>query len=85
MREKLLTCMGRVVADAKGVSLSRISFLAAGDGKFFSRLEAGGTCTLRVERVVVEYLSENWPDDEAWPDGISRPTPRSKSERGTAA
>lgn len=85
MREKLLSEMGRVVADAKGVSPSRIAFLAAGDGKFFARLEAGRTCTLRVERVVLEYLSENWPDDEAWPDGISRPTPRSKSERGTAA
>ena len=81
----LLVDMGERVARAKGVTLSRISFLAARDGKFFQRLRDGRTCTLRVERVVVQYLWENWPDDETWPDGISRPAPRSKSERGTAA
>ena len=85
MRELLLVDMAKRVARAKGVTLSRVSFLAAGDGKFFNRLIDGRTCTLRVERVVLQYLHENWPDGETWPDAISRPTPRSKSERGTAA
>ena len=72
-------------ARALGVSAARVSLLAVGDGKFINRLRAGGTCTLRTARRVVEYLSDRWPDDELeWPDEIPRPPPRPKSKHEAA-
>ena len=85
MDETSLVDMAQRFASARGITLWRVGFLAAGDGKFFARLIAGRTCTLRVARVVVQYLSDHWPDDHEWPDAIPRPAPRSKSEREAAA
>ena len=85
MDEKSLVDLGQRFAETRGISLWRVGLLAAGDGKFFARLQAGRTCTLRVARVVAQYLSDHWPDDHEWPDGIPRPARRSKSEREAAA
>ena len=85
MDEQSLVDAAQRFASARGITLWRVGFLAAGDGKFFARLKAGRTCTLRVARVVVQYLSDHWPDDHEWPDGIPRPAPRPKSEHGAAA
>ena len=73
MHETSLVELGQRYADARGVTLWRVGYLAAGDGKFFVRLQAGRTCTLRLARTVVQYLSDHWPDDHDWPDEIPRP------------
>ena len=85
MDEESLVDVAQRFASARGITLWRVGLLAAGDGKFFARLKSGRTCTLRVARVVVQYLSDHWPDDHEWPEGIPRPTPRSKSGHGAAA
>ena len=85
MDEKSLVDVAQSFVSARGISSRQVSFLTAGDGKFLARLKAGRTCTLRVARVAVQYLSDHWPDDQEWPDGIPRPVPRSKSKRPAAA
>ena len=85
MHESSLVRLAERFAAASGISLSRVAFLAVDDGKFFSRLQAGRTCTLRSARNVIEYLSHNWPDGAAeWPGDIPRPAPRPDGE-GAAA
>jgi len=83
MNEEALIQLAQRFADARNITLWRVGFLAAGDGKFFARLQAGRTCTLRVAHAVVRYLSERWPADCEWPAGIPRPAPR--REPGEAA
>lgn len=82
MDETSLVDLGQRFADARGVSLWRVGYLAADDGKFFARLQAGRTCTLRMARNVVRYLSEHWPDDQEWPADIPRPALPLDDERG---
>ncbi len=85
MNESSLVRLAERFAAARGISLSRVAYLAVDDGKFFSRLQAGRTCTLRSARNVIEYLSRNWPDDSAeWPGDIPRPAPRPDGESGAA-
>jgi hypothetical protein len=57
----------------------RVSFLARGDGQFFHRLEHGKSCTLRTATSVMQWFSDNWPEDLEWPRHIPRP-PKSKKE-----
>ena len=85
MDEKSLVDLAQLFAGARGITLWRVGFLAAGDGKFFARLQAGRTCTLRVARGVVQYLSDHWPAGLEWPDDIPRPTPLRWGKREGAA
>ena len=85
MNEQSLVDLGQRFADARGVSLWRVGFLAAGDGKFFARLQAGRSCTLRVAQNVVQYLSDHWPAGLEWPADILRPASRREVESEKAA
>ena len=85
MNEQSLVELAQRFADARGVSLWRVGFLAAGDGKFFTRLQAGRSCTLRVAQNVVQYLSDHWPTGLEWPTGILRPASRREAESEEAA
>jgi hypothetical protein len=58
----------------EGLKLSTVGTYAANDGKFFIRLEAGASCTLRTAASVVKWFDENWPEDLQWPAKISRPS-----------
>ena len=75
MDERALVELARLYANALGVTLWRVGFLAANDGQFFKRLENGRTCTLRSAQSVVQYLSDRWPPDMEWPPEIPRPSP----------
>lgn len=85
MNEASLIGLAQRFASARNISLWRVGFLAAGDGKFFARLQAGRTCTLRVAQTVVQYMSDCWPADCEWPAGIPRPAPRPEGEPEEAA
>ena len=85
MNETALIDLAQRFASARNISLWRVGFLAAGDGKFFDRLQAGRTCTLRVAHAVVRYMSDRWPDGTEWPAGIPRPAPRPEGEPEEAA
>ena len=55
------------------VSHWRVSFLATGNGQFFRNLKDGKTCTTKTAAKVMQWFSDNWPDDLAWPRDIARP------------
>ena len=61
------------------ISLSRVGALTAADGKFFARLNAGRTCTVRLANTVLRWFADHWPADLPWPDGIDRPAPSPES------
>jgi len=75
MRELSLVQLAQTYSLRVHLSLSRIGFLAANDGKFFGRLANGKTCTLRTSDRVLQWFSNHWPVDLAWPPDIPRPLP----------
>jgi len=66
------------------LALSTVGKYAAGDGKFFIRLQSGKTCTVRRQERVTRWFDENWPDGLAWPADIARPSSHEPEERGAA-
>lgn len=60
---------------ASGMSKARLATLMANDGKFLRRVEAGGGFTVATFERSMQWLSDHWPVDTAWPAGVSRPQP----------
>jgi hypothetical protein len=81
-----LLALADAYAEHRRVSRSRIGTLARHDGKFFARLEKGGSCTVDVYCDLVEWFDARWPDKVPWPAAIARPSaPAKPSRRRTAA
>ena len=76
MDEIFLIELGKRFATHRKISLWRVGFIVANDGKFFARLERGGSCTLRVARSVTQNFSDRWPDDLDWPSDVLATAPR---------
>ncbi|WP_035723502.1 hypothetical protein [Fodinicurvata fenggangensis] len=62
-----------------GRSHARVATLAYDQGMFFDRLRKGRTCTIATYGKVVQWFSNNWPEDLEWPDDIPRPKPESEA------
>lgn len=75
MREYTLVDLAQSYSAFVNLSLSRIGFLAANDGKFFGRLANGKTCTLRTSDRVLQWFSDHWPAGLEWPADVPRPLP----------
>lgn len=60
---------------ATGKSESRIASIVGGTGIFYRRLRAGGDCSATIYQRVMQWFSDHWPADTAWPDGVTRPEP----------
>lgn len=78
-----LVRLGLALAADRGRTLSTISTYAAGDGKFLPKLQAGDVgCTPRRADRVIQWFSDNWPEDLEWAGQMPRPKPtrRKKSE-----
>lgn len=66
-------------AHHRGLTISTVSTYAANDGKWICGLKEGASCTLRKAGVVLQWFSDNWPDEElSWPIGIERPAKNKK-------
>jgi hypothetical protein len=63
------------LATARGWTETYASRMSAGSGDLLCRLRAGNSVTLRRANTIVQRISELWPEDLAWPDGIERPQP----------
>jgi len=53
-----------------------VSFRAMKKGDFFARLRAGKGCTVKTHGRVMQWFSDHWPLDLAWPADIPRPAAR---------
>lgn len=62
-----------------GLSHWRVSFLVRGNGQFFKGLSEGKSCTLKTAAVVMQWFSDNWPEDLAWPQAVVRPEPAQRA------
>ena len=80
MSEISLIRLAEAYAEHSRVGLARVGFLAAGDGKFFGRLQSGKTCTIRLYRRVLQWFSDNWPAHLEWPPDVPRPAPASEAK-----
>ena len=60
-------------AAARGLSLSRVSTLAFGDGKILHRLAQGKDLTTRRLEAAMVFFSQDWPEWQDWPAAVPRP------------
>ena len=71
-----LLCLCDRYAVAQKLKKSTIGRLCAADTRFFSRLQNGKTFTAKKYDAVVQWFSDHWPADVAWPDEVIRPEPQ---------
>ena len=75
MNSQSLISLADTYAHHYGVTHWAVSYRALGKGDFFVRLTAGRECTIRTYNKVLQWFSNNWPIDLAWPADIPRPDP----------
>lgn len=72
LRAHLTTCLACFAA-SRQLSTARVATLAAGDWRFFDRVGAGASFTVRKYDEVMGWFSANWPEGAEWPAGVPRP------------
>lgn len=73
LRSNLMACAS-AYAEARKVKLATLGRLAAGDWRFFDRLDVEGkTFTARKYDEVIRWFSDRWPDNVSWPSEVTRP------------
>ena len=71
-----LVTLAEIYASRKGVSLWRVGHLAANRGSFFVDLKSGKRhCQTDTYERVLQWFTDDWPNDLAWPSHIPRPQP----------
>lgn len=75
LKDNLRRCAEGYAA-ARGLALPTIGRMAAGDWRFFDRLDNDAkSFTARKYDQVMGWFSDNWPPDTDWPRGLPRPQP----------
>lgn len=72
LRKHLLTCAA-IFGHAQKIENSTLGRKAAGDWRFFTRLESGSTFTVKKHDEIMHWFSENWPASTPWPNDVPRP------------
>ncbi len=72
--------LAHAYADFKNLKLSTISTYSSNHGSFLSNLEKGSSLTVHRARKIIDWFSENWPADLAWPNDIERPNNNSAAK-----
>ena len=85
MNAESLMELCEIYAARRGLTLSTVSTYAAAAGDFYARLRRGHDLTTRRAARVVQWFSDNWPNDAEWPADIPRPVPASANDKGEAA
>ena len=73
--ETVLVRLAESYASARGLTVATVSLYAAGQGRLFERLRNGASITTRRAARIVQWFSDHWPGDAAWPADIPRPAP----------
>jgi len=58
---------------ARSVSLSTLSSRMFNDGGKLPGIKAGAGITVARYNAALVWLSNNWPENTAWPAGVDRP------------
>jgi hypothetical protein len=83
LREHLIVLI-ETYAKAKGNSPSHVGALLFSSGVKYRQLCEGRDITVGRLESAVRWLSDNWPADLPWPEGIARPAAKTPNE-GEAA
>ena len=67
----------------RGMSLASLGTYAVRDGTFLKRLPVGRV-TLRRAELLLQYISDNWPEGIDWPSYIDRPKPARRRNKKAA-
>ena len=62
-----------IFAAAASVQIATVAERAAGDWRFFDRIEHDKTFTARKYDQVMSWFSANWPEGADWPSDVPRP------------
>ena len=74
--DEALVGLSEAFASHRGVSLWRAGHLAANRGSFFVDLKSKKRhCQTNTYTRVLQWFSDHWPADLAWPSDIPRPLP----------
>lgn len=73
-RDRLLA-VAHAYREARGLSLSRVSTLVQGGGSFLDGLANGKGCTVDTYERSLQWFSDHWPENAAWPPVVARPVP----------
>jgi hypothetical protein len=73
MNTEHILSVAKLYSTHTGRRLSTIGVYGVNDGKFFGRLETGNTCTIKTAEKMMQWLSDAFPTDLAWPADIPRP------------
>lgn len=73
METLTLVRLAEAYGEHLNLTLSTVSTYATNDGKRLPHLKGGGGCTLKTAAAVLQWFSDNWPEDLAWPKDIARP------------
>lgn len=66
---------------ATHLSEATVSTRLFNDGKRLAKLRGGeGDIGVKRLRAAFEWFSANWPENAAWPEGVTRPAPAKKAE-----
>lgn len=68
-----LLAASRAYLAARGMSQPRLSTLLFNDGKRLRQIEEGKDLTTKTLERAMRWLSDNWPEETDWPDGVDRP------------
>ncbi|TNF16795.1 MAG: hypothetical protein EP320_00600 [Rhodobacteraceae bacterium] len=74
MKVQDLVTLAKAYKTHRGLKMSSLGAYSANDGKFFTRLEQGGGCTIKTAQKVIDWFDQNWPADLEWPHGLERPS-----------
>ena len=69
-----LLTLAHAYAAAEGIELKTVSWRVFGDGKKLDALEGGSDIQLGRYNSALDWFSENWPEEAAWPDDVPRPS-----------
>lgn len=75
LRTNLRSC-AEAFAAARGIEISTVGRIAAGDWRFFDRILDGKSFTARKYDEVMRWFADNWPAEAAWPHGVPMPSKR---------
>lgn len=83
MRTKTnLLKVAKAYADARGLSLPRVSSIVFNDGQVLTRLEQGKNITIDRCDKAIDWFSANWPEKTKWPIRIHRPIVGARKSEG---
>ena len=68
-----IVCLAELLAAHRDRSPSTVCRWASGDGALYARLRNGKAITTHRAARLVQWFSEHWPDDLAWPADVPRP------------